>query len=93
MKKLSIKEIKKELELLEGWSHQEENISKTFIFKDFIEAFGFMGKVAIISEKLNHHPDWSGVYNRVVIKLSTHEAGSVTSNDIKFAKLIEKHLA
>ena len=92
MKKLSIEQIKAEQKSLEGWAYNDNSISKTFIFRDFIEAFGFMGKIAMISEKLNHHPDWSGVYNKVVIKLSTHEAGGITQNDVQFAKLVEEYI-
>ena len=92
MEKLSQTELDKELSTLEGWTQKENSIIKTFLFKDFIEAFGFLSKVAIISEKLFHHPDWSGVYNKVVIQLSTHEAGGITNNDIEFAKAVEGYL-
>ncbi len=64
---------------------------KTFTFSDFIEAFAFMTKVAFLAEKANHHPDWSNVYNKVVIKLSTHDAGNViTDKDRKLAEAIDK---
>jgi len=91
MERLSTIEIEQELSTLSGWKYMNNSIKKTFIFKDFIEAFGFISKVAMISEKLFHHPDWSGVYNKVVIQLSTHEAGGITQNDIKFAKMIEDY--
>ena len=93
MKKLSKEDIEKELDLLKGWSYKGEFISKTFTFNDFIDAFGFLGKVALISEKLNHHPDWSGVYNKVVLRLSTHDAGGVTKKDIEFARMTEDHVS
>ncbi len=92
MKKLAPQEIKMALANLEGWTYQNDFIHKTFLFNDFIEAFGFLGKVALISEKLNHHPDWSGVYNKVVLRLSTHDAGGVTENDITFAQMAESYL-
>jgi 4a-hydroxytetrahydrobiopterin dehydratase len=90
MKTLTKEDIEQELHGFDNWVIQENSIKKTFTFKDFIEAFAFLSKVAIISEKQNHHPDWSGVYNKVVIQLSTHDAGGVTEKDILFAKTIEK---
>ena len=64
-------------------------IQKTFKFKDFVEAFSWMGRIAFIAEKLNHHPNWSNVYNSVDISLSTHDAGGLTELDLEFANLIE----
>lgn len=73
------------------WIEENNQLTKTFIFKDFIEAYGFMTKVAFLSEKMNHHPDWSNVYNKVIIRLNTHDAGSiVTEKDHKLAKEIDK---
>lgn len=64
---------------------------KEFTFKNFVEAFAFMTKVALMAEKVNHHPDWSNVYNKVVIKLSTHDKGdTVTAQDISLAEMIDK---
>ena len=66
---------------------------KSFNFKDFTEAFGFMTKVAIVAEKMDHHPFWSNVYNQVSIELSTHDAGNiVTEKDHKLASAIDKLL-
>ena len=59
------------------WLKENNKLKKTFEFKDFTQAFGFMTKVAIEAEKLNHHPDWSNVYNKVTINLSTHDAGNI----------------
>ena len=64
-------------------------IAKTFTFKDFSEAFGFMSRVALIAEKMDHHPEWSNVYRKVDIVLSTHDAGGVTEKDIALALAIE----
>jgi 4a-hydroxytetrahydrobiopterin dehydratase len=91
MTKLSKEKIEQELADFEEWIINDSTIKKTFLFKDFIEAFAFLSKVAIISEKQNHHPDWSGVYNKVVIQLSTHDAGGITEKDILFARTIEKY--
>jgi len=72
------------------WKEQDNQLKKTFEFKNFIEAFGFMTRAAIIIEKHNHHPDWSNVYNRVEISLCTHDAGNkVTEKDHKLAKALD----
>jgi len=72
-------------------SKQESVLEKTFTFGNFIEAFAFMTKVALLAEKANHHPEWTNVYNKVVIKLSTHDAGNiVTDKDRKLAEAIDK---
>ena len=73
------------------WKEENNKLSKTFQFSNFIEAFGFMTKVALVAEKMNHHPNWSNVYNRVVIELNTHDAGDiVTDKDRKLANAIDK---
>lgn len=73
------------------WIEENNQLKQTFKFNNFIEAFGFMTQVAIIAEKLNHHPNWSNVYNKVEISLSTHDAGnSVTSKDRELANEIDK---
>jgi 4a-hydroxytetrahydrobiopterin dehydratase len=79
---------------LEGWAYDERRngIAKSFTFADFGAAFGFMTRVALAAEKADHHPDWSNVWNRVDILLSTHSAGGVTAKDIALAKEIEASL-
>lgn len=73
------------------WKEENNTLSKTFTFKNFIEAFSFMTKVAFIAEKMNHHPDWSNSYNKVTIALTTHSAGNkVTEKDRKLAEEIDK---
>ncbi len=67
-----------------------KKIKKTFKFKSFIEAFSFMSKVAIYAEKKDHHPDWSNVYNKVEICLTTHDAGGITEKDVDLINFIEK---
>jgi len=72
------------------WQEKTNSLSKTFKFKDFIEAFAFMTKVALVAEKMNHHPDWRNVYNTLEIHLSTHDAGNVvTEKDRKLAAQID----
>jgi 4a-hydroxytetrahydrobiopterin dehydratase len=87
--KLTKAEISGGLKVLAGWKSGKGVIGKDFKFADFSEAFGFMARVALAAEKMDHHPDWSNVYNRVEIKLSTHDAGGVTALDLELAKKIE----
>ncbi len=71
------------------WIEKDNKLVAEFQFKDFIEAFSFMTKVAILAEKQNHHPEWSNVWNKVTIQLSTHDAGNiVTEKDHRLAKAI-----
>ena len=75
------------------WKETNNQLVRSFEFKDFIQAFSFMTKVAIAAEKMNHHPEWSNVYNKVEIRLSTHDAGdTVTEKDRKLASEIDKLL-
>jgi len=76
---------------LEGWSALEDRdaIRKTFVFKNFNEAFGFMARVALQAEKLNHHPEWLNVYNRVEVTLTTHDARAVTEKDLGLAQFMD----
>ncbi|UYQ92528.1 4a-hydroxytetrahydrobiopterin dehydratase [Chitinophaga horti] len=72
------------------WEEKDKQLYRAFQFKDFKEAFGFMTKVALIAEKMDHHPNWTNVYNKVEIFLSTHEAGNtVTDKDHQLAKAID----
>ena len=73
------------------WQEEDNKLKKSFEFKDFVEAFGFMSRVAMVAEKMNHHPFMINVYNRVSFELSTHDAGDVvTDKDHKLAKEIDK---
>lgn len=89
METYTSKQAEKELSKLKGWSFQNDGIEKEFEFKDFVEAFGFMARVALLAEKANHHPEWSNVYDKVHIRLTTHDAGGVTDKDFKLAGGIE----
>lgn len=82
-------DINQKLNSLDGWVFRNNALQKDFQFENFIEAFAFMTKVAFWSEKLNHHPDWSNVYNRVSIRLNTHDAGGVTEKDFDLALKID----
>lgn len=89
MTKYNEDEINKNLTSFAGWRYNKEALERTFTFKDFSEAFAFMTRVALIAETLEHHPDWSNVYNKVTIRLSTHDAGGVTGKDFAFVKKME----
>ena len=86
--KLTDEEIKKELANLPGWSVVNGKLHKDFVFKNFIEAFGFMTKAALHIEKMNHHPEWFNVYNKLKVDLTTHDAGGITQNDINLARTL-----
>ncbi|UJH91788.1 4a-hydroxytetrahydrobiopterin dehydratase [Antarcticibacterium sp. 1MA-6-2] len=90
MKKLSEQEINSKLESLEGWSYSGSGIQTSFEFANFKEAFTLMTRIAFEAEALNHHPNWSNVYNQLEITLSTHDAGGVTEKDFKLAQAIEE---
>ncbi|WP_338237696.1 4a-hydroxytetrahydrobiopterin dehydratase [Persicobacter diffluens] len=82
------------MKAMSNWTESNNRLSQTFKFKNFIEAFGFMSQVAIIAEKMDHHPNWSNVYNQVTIELTTHDAGNtVTDKDRTLAKAIDDLLA
>ncbi len=80
---------------LEGWSEagDRDAIAKTFRFRDFNEAFGFMARVALHAERADHHPEWFNVYNRVEIVLTTHDAGGLSAKDIALAGRIDEAAA
>jgi len=72
------------------WKEKDNSLQKTFEFKDFSEAFGWMARVALAAEKMNHHPDWTNSYNKVEVKLSSHDVGVVTDRDHKLAAIMDK---
>ena len=79
---------------LKGWSEAKDRdaISRTFTFRDFNEAFGFMTRAALVAEKLDHHPEWFNVYDKVEVTLATHDAGGVSAKDVALAKFIDSLL-
>jgi 4a-hydroxytetrahydrobiopterin dehydratase len=88
--KLSEKEISAELRKLNGWRVVNGNLNRVFEFKDFSAAFGFMARVAIAAEKMDHHPDWSNSWNKVTVNLNTHSAGGLTKNDFELAGKLQE---
>jgi 4a-hydroxytetrahydrobiopterin dehydratase len=89
--KLSSSERDNALAELTGWTSVDgrDAITRTFRFKDFNQAFGFMARSALVAEKLDHHPEWFNVYNKVEVTLSTHDAGGLTDLDIKLARAMD----
>jgi 4a-hydroxytetrahydrobiopterin dehydratase len=83
-------EVTRQLHDLPGWILLEGKLHKQFTFPDFVGAFGFMTEVALLAQAMDHHPDWSNVYNRVVIDLVTHDLGGISTFDVELARRIEK---
>ena len=86
---LSEQEISAAVAGLPGWSVANGKLRREYRFPDFIHAFGFMATAAIAIEKMNHHPEWFNVYNRVTVELVTHDAGGITQNDLELARKLE----
>ena len=91
-KRLSPDAIRAALAELEGWELADDGLSirRVFTFRNFSEAFGFMSRVALAAEKMDHHPDWSNVYGTVNVTLNTHDAGGLTELDFKLAKKMNR---
>lgn len=79
------------LKELQGWREDatRDAIVKTFVFADFVEAFGFMTQAALVAERMDHHPEWSNVYKTVNVLLTTHDAGGLTMKDVELARAME----
>jgi 4a-hydroxytetrahydrobiopterin dehydratase len=92
MKKLDKEARAAAMKKLKGWKDVKgrDAITRKFEFENFNEAFGFMTRVALLADKMDHHPEWFNVYNKLEVTLSTHDAGGVTDNDIKMAKAMEE---
>ena len=88
-KKLEPRDVNEQLGRVRGWSVAHGKLHKEFQFETFVQAFGFMSSVALIAESMNHHPEWSNVYNKVTIDLNTHSAGGITDLDFEFAGKVD----
>lgn len=75
---------------LPGWEQRERALYRTYCFPDFVTAFGWMAQVALVAERLDHHPEWRNVWNRVEVVLTTHDAGGVTAKDLALAEAMER---
>ncbi len=84
--KLSQKYISATLNDIPGWSLENDKLRREFKFANFVEAFGFMASAAIEAEKMNHHPEWFNVYSKVIVDLTTHDAGGITELDLELAR-------
>ena len=91
--KLTQDQITEHLQDLDDWRYEDDTLRRDLRFDDFVDAFGFMARVALHAEKMDHHPDWSNVYNQVSIALSTHDAGGVTALDVELARQIDDLVA
>jgi len=87
--KLSDIDVENGLRTLPGWSLSNGKLHREYKFADFIHAFGFMATSAIAIEKKNHHPEWFNVYNRVVVDLTTHDAGGISQKDFDLARMLD----
>ncbi len=90
LRKLTDDEAHAHLNEVPGWTIDDGKLHRQFQFKDFVEAFGFMSRVALAAEKMDHHPNWSNVWNRVVIDLSTHDVGGLSTRDFRLAARINE---
>ena len=87
--KLAEPELRTALGQLPGWSMEQNKLHREYKFSDFAHAFGFMATAAVLIEKMNHHPEWLNVYNRVSVHLTTHDAGGITHNDVELAHILD----
>ena len=88
MTRLLESDIEEELKKLTGWSVKNDKLHKEFQFNNFNQAFGFMTRAAMEIEKMNHHPEWFNVYNRITVDLTTHDADGITNNDVNLARIL-----
>lgn len=88
--KLTTPKIKAALARLSGWKLVNDKLHREYRFSDFVHAFGFMATAAMVVESLGHHPEWSNVYDRVTVDLTTHDAGGVTAKDVELALKLEE---
>lgn len=87
--KLTAAEITAAMAGVPGWTHNGDGIERQYKCPDFVTAFAFMARVALLAEKADHHPEWSNVYNKVDIRLTTHDAGGLSKRDFALAKAID----
>ena len=91
IEKLDAQRVQQKLAELPNWELRDEKLYRKFSFENFVEAFGFMTKAALLAETMNHHPEWSNVYNRVEVYLTTHDANGISEKDFELARLMSKY--
>ena len=89
MERLSDGEVAEAVSSMPGWSAEGGRLHKDFEFQSFNEAFGFMARASMEIEKMDHHPEWRNVYNRLSVDLTTHDAGGITANDVALARILD----
>ena len=87
---LTQEQLDQEMRGLVGWMIRDGKLHREFVFRDFVEAFGFMSGAALLAERVNHHPEWSNVYKKVSVDLVTHESGGITAKDTALAKEMDR---
>ncbi|HKY58659.1 MAG TPA: 4a-hydroxytetrahydrobiopterin dehydratase [Aeromicrobium sp.] len=90
---MSADEIAEALNSVDGWTHDRDALTKTYEFDDFAAAIGFMATAQPRIDELNHHPEWTNVYNRVDVRLNSHDVGGITERDFKLARLLDETCA
>ena len=90
IEKLTDEALEVVLEGLPGWVLRDNKLHRVLTFMDFVEAFGFMAQVALVAERMNHHPEWCNVYKMLAISLTTHDAGGISHRDIELAQAINR---
>ncbi|MFT6110630.1 MAG: 4a-hydroxytetrahydrobiopterin dehydratase [Planctomycetota bacterium] len=93
MKQLDAAAVESELARLDGWSLDGAKLHKTYTFPDFVEAFAFMTRVAVLAEEQDHHPEWRNVYRTVEVHLTTHDAGGISERDFRLARSMDLAVA
>ena len=88
--RLSDADVETKLASIKGWTLANGKLHREYMFPDFVHAFGFMATAALAIEKMNHHPEWFNVYNRVVVDLTTHDAGGISQRDFELAGLLDQ---
>jgi 4a-hydroxytetrahydrobiopterin dehydratase len=91
--KLTETELGSALNGLTGWTLAQGKLHREYKFEDFVHAFGFMATAALAIEKMNHHPEWFNVWNKVIVDLTTHDAGGISAKDVELAKLLDNFAA
>lgn len=91
--KLDDEAVRSALEDLPGWSLRDGKLHRELKRKNFIDAFGLMSRIALVAERMDHHPEWSNVYNRITIDLTTHDAGGISEKDFELARAIDRLVA
>lgn len=93
IQKSAASEVREFIDRCPTWQIENEKLSKTFVFKDFLQAFEFMTQVALIAEQHQHHPEWLNIYNRVCVQLTTHESAGITQRDFELANAMDEIVA